>query len=767
MIIPSPWAVALFLHCLTLAVPGAPVTMPANQGKEQDVFCPPTNSLRQGLGAVVQDAETLRMVQRLGKLIQTTDPMSVTFLSDRRAELLQIRWAAEPEGEPRFRLEYELNLERLRAGQSEAALFGFRQLEQKLQQRGLRLLDRGRSKLRMHQALALLRMGEQENCQTNHIPESCLFPIQPPAFHKLPRGSRGAIHLLQEQLLSTPEDLESRWLLNIAHMTLGEYPAQVDPRWLIPPKAFESDYALPRFPDIAGRLGLDLDDLAGGCILDDMDNDGFLDLVVSSWRLDGQLRYFHNDGDGRFTEQTAQAGLKGLFGGLNIQQTDFNNDGWLDIWVLRGGWTGKAGRVPLSLIRNNGDGTFSDVTASAGLLNLHPTQTSVWFDYNGDGWLDVFVGNESSSSHDPDPCALFRNNRNGTFTECAAQAGLDVRGFVKGVTSADYDHDGRPDLYLSLRDGRNKLFRNEGPAALPSVFSDKWSFTLVTSQAHVEEPISSFSTWFFDYDNDGWEDLFVAGYKIRDPGDVAADYLGVPSLGERARLYRNNRDGTFVNVSKEAHLDRVLHTMGCNFGDLDNDGWLDFYLATGDPDLNTLIPNVMFRNAEGRFFQDVSAAGGFGNLQKGHAVAFGDIDNDGDQDVYVVMGGAFSGDNYRNSLFLNPGTPHHWIKLKLEGKSSNRVAIGASIMVEVSTPSGPRKIYKTVNSGGSFGSGPLRQEIGLGTATLIQRVTITWPVTGVRQSFEGLMLDAFYRLKEGDPVPEKMPLKRLQFSVQK
>ena len=208
--------------------------------------------------------------------------MSVTFLSDRRAELLQIRWAAEPEGEPRFRLEYELNLERLRAGQSEAALFGFRQLEQKLQQRGLRLLDRGRSKLRMHQALALLRMGEQENCQTNHIPESCLFPIQPPAFHKLPRGSRGAIHLLQEQLLSTPEDLESRWLLNIAHMTLGEYPAQVDPRWLIPPKAFESDYALPRFPDIAGRLGLDLDDLAGGCILDDMDNDGFLDLVVSS-----------------------------------------------------------------------------------------------------------------------------------------------------------------------------------------------------------------------------------------------------------------------------------------------------------------------------------------------------------------------------------------------------------------------------------------------------------------------------------------------------
>src|SRR5207245_1927477 len=144
----------------------------------------------------------------------------------------------------------------------------------------------------------------------------------------------------------------------------------------------------------------------------------------------------------------------------------------------------------------------------------------------------------------------------------------------------------------------------------------------------------SFSAFFFDFDNDGWPDIFVSGYYINDVGDVAADYLGLPSSGERARLYRNNRDGTFNDATKETHLYRVLHAMAGNFGDIDNDGWLDFYLGTGDPDLGTLIPNRMFRNSEGKFFQDVTTSAGVGHLQKGHGIAFADLDNDGDQDIY-------------------------------------------------------------------------------------------------------------------------------------
>src|SRR6185436_15523866 len=150
------------------------------------------------------------------------------------------------------------------------------------------------------------------------------------AYHQLPRGSRGAITLLEEHLQGFPQDLSARWLLNLAHMTLGEYPDRVPKQFLIPPKAFASEYDMHRFPDVAGALGLDVDDLAGGAILDDFDNDGFIDIVSSTWGWSGQLRYFHNDGNGQFSERTREAGLLGLVNGLNIQQTDYNNDGLPD-----------------------------------------------------------------------------------------------------------------------------------------------------------------------------------------------------------------------------------------------------------------------------------------------------------------------------------------------------------------------------------------------------------------------------------------------------
>jgi hypothetical protein len=605
----------------------------------------------------------------------------------------------------------------------------------------------------------MLRLGEQENCLGNHNAESCLFPLTPAAFHQLPRGSRGAITLLTEQLEEFPQDLSARWLLNLAYMTLGEYPNQVPIPWLIPPKTFQSDCDFPHFPDVAGALGVNVNGNAGGCILDDFDNDGLIDIVTSSWGLSGELHYFHNDGDGHFSDRIVEAGLAGLMGGLNIQQTDYNNDGLLDIWVLRGAWTAKAGRIPPSLLRNNGDGTFTDVTEEAGLLSAHPSQTSVWFDYDGDGWLDLFIGNETTDPNDPDPCELYHNNHDGTFTECAAACGLQIKRFVKGVTCLDYDNDGRPDLYISCRDGKNLLFHNDGPDA-----SGQWKFSDVTQRAGLRAS-ETFPTWSFDFDNDGWEDIFVSGYYVQNVGDIAADYLGLPNAGVLPSLYHNNHDGTFTDVSAQMHLNHVFLTMGCNFGDLDNDGWLDFYLGTGNPDLTMLTPKRMFRNAEGKFFQDVTTAGGFGHLQKGHAVAFADLANDGNQDIYEVMGGAFVGDTSFNVLYLNPGNTNHWLKLKLEGTKSNRVAIGARIHVTVQTPDGPRHIYRTVNSGGSFGSNPLRQEIGLGNATKIETVEINWPASGIRQALKGLELDHYYHVREGDLQALPMDLKRIHFDL--
>jgi hypothetical protein len=285
----------------------------------------------------------------------------------------------------------------------------------------------------------------------------------------------------------------------------------------------------------------------------------------------------------------------------------------------------------------------------------------------------------------------------------------------------------------------------------------------VSAAAGVAQPIDSFPCWFFDYDNDGWEDIFVSGYKIDDVGDIAADYLGLPHQGTPPKFYRNLRDGTFADVTREARLERVLHTMGCNFGDLDNDGWPDFYLGTGNPDLMTTVPNRMFRNAEGKVFQDVTTSGGFGNIQKGHGISFADLDNDGDQDVFEDMGGAFSGDIYPNVLFENPGHGNHWIKLRLEGKKANRSGIGARLRLRVATPDGERTIHHTVSTGGSFGANPLRQEIGLGKGTNVIELEILWPGSGTRQTSGPLAPNAAYVVREGDPEVTRLALKTFRF----
>jgi hypothetical protein len=711
-----------------------------------------------------QSAGTLRMVARLAKLEAAAKPFANRFFTPGAIVALRARMAQVPPEEA-LTLKPRLAEALLNDGQSEAALKVFEEYEQAMAAHHVGLSPDVESKLLLMKAVCNLRIGEQENCLLNHNAESCIFPIRGGGVHQAQRGSRAAVVCLTQLLEHDSARFDAGWLLNIAYMTLGEYPDAVPSQWRIPPEAFASDYDIKHFPDVAGELGLDVDDLSGGVVLDDFDNDGLLDVMVSGEGFHSQLRFFHNNGDGTFTDRTAAAGLLGLTGGLNLSQADYNNDGFVDVLVLRGAWLDNEGRFPNSLLRNNGDGTFTDVTEEAGLLSFHPTQTAVWFDYNGDGLIDLFIGNESFGTASVHPCELFRNNGDGTFTECAAENGLALVGFVKGVVSGDYNRDGRPDLYLSLRDRPNLLMRNDGPAGTDHSATAPWRFTNVATEAGVTEPIYSFPCWFWDYDNDGWPDIFVAGYRIRDVGDVAADYLGIPTDAERPRLYHNNHDGTFSDVTRSTGLYRVIHAMSGNFGDLDNDGWLDFYMGTGDPALATLIPNRMFRNEGGQHFQDVTTSGGFGQLQKGHAIAFGDVNNDGPQDVYSVLGGAYPGDHYHRQLFANPGHGNHWLKLKLEGVASNRSAIGAVIKIVLATESGSREIYRTVGSGGSFGASPLRQEIGLGLATRIERVEIYWPKTGKTQVVADLQMDRGYAVREDEPTARLLVLKQFAWSA--
>ncbi|MEE9294197.1 MAG: CRTAC1 family protein [Phycisphaerae bacterium] len=727
-----------------------------------------------------QSPGTRRMVERLQEADLQAHPRTNHYLNARRVENKRkmLRMVRDERVEVGAR--YHLAVELARAGKNKGAVGQCGQLETLIEEQESPVRPKARRQLRALRALALLRFAEQQNGDALHNADSCLVPIKGGGVHVVQDSSRAAIELLEAALKEDPQDMVSRWLVNLAYMNVGEHPEKVPKEWLIPEKVFDSDYDIKRFHDVAGTLGLDIAGLAGGSIIEDFDGDGYLDIMASSWGLRDQIRFFRNNRDGTFTDRTKEAGLIGITGGLNTCHADYNNDGHADVLVLRGAWLQEGGRHPNSLLKNNGDGTFSDVTEEAGALSLHPTQTAAWCDYDGDGWIDLFIGNESAPQGQH-PCELYHNNGDGTFTECAAQQGVAAVGFIKGVACGDYNNDGRPDIYLSKLGGANVLYRNDGPVESAqedgsSGESERsaegasvrlWRFTDTSQAAGVTEPKASLGTWFWDYDNDGWMDLLVLGHGWKDVGDMAAEYLGLPHDAAHACLYHNNGDGTFTDVASAAKVDKLLLAMGCNFGDLDNDGFLDFYVGTGEPSLNALIPNRMFRNAEGKLFQDVTTSGGFGHVQKGHGIAFGDIDNDGDQDIYTVMGGMFSGDTYYNVLFENPGHGNHWVTLRLEGVQTNRAAIGARMHINVATDTGQRDIYATVSTGGSFGSSSLQQEIGLGQAKSIRFVEVFWPVTGKTQRFENVAMDQIVRIKEGQPEAVPVKLKRIVFASAK
>jgi len=625
---------------------------------------------------------------------------------------------------------------------------------------------RGMSRLKVQLALAYLRAGERLNCIQNHGEETCILPLQGNGIHKNQDGSRKAIEMYKELLVEYPESMEYRWLLNIAYMTVGGYPSQVPPAYLLNDLSAVSDssvYINP-FKDVAGALNLDVNDMAGGVIIDDFDNDGYLDIVTSTWDLDAGMHFFRNQADGTFSDQSDRSHLSDLRGGLNLMQMDFNNDGWKDIFVLRGAWLrGSFGLQPNSLVRNNGDGTFTDVTTTSGLLSFHPTQTATWNDFNNDGWIDVFIGNETwegNSSSGDHPCELFLNKRDGTFINVASDAKLSISGFIKGVTSGDYNQDGWKDIFITSLSGRRYLLKNNGADEFIPQFKD------VTHEARLDDiDCRTFPTWFWDYNNDGWLDILAGNFSFDKPiaSYFAEQYTGTfDGRSGSPMLYKNNRDGTFSNVSKEVGLDEPAFAMSGNFGDIDNDGFPDIYLGTGNPELESIVPNKMYKNVNGEKFVDVTTAARAGHLQKGHAIAFADIDNDGDQDIYCDLGGAYKGDSFHNSLYLNPGYKNHWVVLDLIA-SENRSIIGTALSVTFTENKQQRTVHMDVNSGGSFGASPLRKEIGLGGSAVIDELTIRWPPHGEIQTFRNIGADRILKIRQGVDVVEPVDLKVLNF----
>jgi tetratricopeptide (TPR) repeat protein len=575
---------------------------------------------------------------------------------------------------------------------------------------------------RMLEALGVahLHKAGMENGVHRAPGDICLLPLRPGQSYAKTGNSERAIEYFLNVLKEQPDNLEVRWLLNLAYMTIGRYPNRVPPAYLISPATFVSTEDVGRFRDVAPQAGLNVVATAGGVIVDDFAGNGRFDVVTSNFDSCGPLDYFRNNGDGTFTERTSAAGLDGQLGGLNMIQTDYNNDGCKDILVLRGGW-----ELPQrnSLLRNNCDTTFTDVTAASGLAEpATSSQTAAWADINNDGLLDLFVGNEDRASQ------LFLNKGGTVFEDISRSAGIDRVGFTKGVSAADYDNDGFVDLYVSNFKGQNFLYRN----------NRNNTFTELARAAGVPGPGNGFATWFFDYDNDGWPDLFTTSY-FTSVDESVRTYLGLAHNAATLKLYKNLGDGTFRDVTRDVGLDKVFMPMGANFGDIDNDGFLDIHLGTGNPSYASLLPNVLLRNKEGKSFVDVTASSGTGELHKGHGIAFADLDNDGDEEIIAEIGGATPGDSHPLRLFENPGHGNDWVSLRLVGVKTNRAAIGARITLTVENDGrGIRTIHRFVGSGGSFGASPLEQHIGLGGSARIVELEVWWPVSNTRQRITGL-----------------------------
>lgn len=694
-----------------------------------------------------------KMVNMLDSIARNAKPEDCYHLNNKIAESLRAQIQPGMPLEQQLTLRCQYGQQLLHAGKTEAAIVEFKQI---LARFGNRLTAQTKPIYEML-ALGFLRLDEQANCIDRHNAASCILPIGGEGVYEVTAGVESAIYLYEQILAVFPGDMQNIWLLNLAYMNLGKYPVEVPSQYLISPDVFASKSSL-RFQDVAVSLGVDAKGLSGSVCLEDFDGDGDLDIFITSYGLTDQAQYFENRG-GSFLDMTIEANLTGIVSGLNTLHADYDNDGDKDILILRGGWL-NVGTHPNSLLQNDGNGRFKDVTIEAGLLSFRPTQTAAWADADGDGDLDLFIANESLPNLASHPCEFFLNNGNGTFTESAASMGLDLKGFFKGCVWGDVNGDRLPDLYLSNLLGDNFLLINRGGR-----FED------IAPRAGVTQPRLSFPVWLMDYNNDGLEDIFAVGYgdafQPEAAGDILRDLQGNLPKGDWFKVYKNNGNENFEDVTSALGLDKLTYAMGCNFGDLDNDGWTDFYLGTGKPDLRTLVPNRMFKNHLGKEFKEVSMDG-FAHIQKGHGVAFGDVDNDGDQDIYEVMGGAYEGDVSHNLLFENPGTEtNQWVTIELVGKSCNRNGIGSKIAVHTVQKNGSKRtVYASVNTGGSFGSASLQQEIGLGEAIAIEKVEVIWAQPGPPLTvYEDVPMGKFVRISEGES--EAVVLDRASFSLGK
>ena len=524
-----------------------------------------------------------------------------------------------------------------------------------------------------------------------------------------------------------PDNERARYWLWLTANKLGGYPAFVGEKYRM---EVTSGYDKPvvHFTDIAPRIGLDKTCAGRGSAIFDFDNDGYLDIVIAA--AHGGCNLYHNNGDGTFTDVSINSGVDQHVNTFAIAAGDYDNDGFIDLYITRLGFYWGEGE----LLHNNGDGTFTTVTKEAGLSTWGPAFSPAWVDYDGDGFLDLFITNNIGGLFDrKTPNRLFHNNGDGTFTDVTEKAGLKTIWPTIGCAWGDYDNDGRPDVFLSNGMGRSQLYHNNGDG----------TFTDVSEQAGVTAPCFGTPAMFWDYDNDGWLD--IAQWVWSDHEDVihTMRFGEAPPDGVPMRIYHNNRDGTFTEVGRELGLNGCWGTMSANIADVNNDGNPDIVLGNGSPKMDRLDPMVLME-FNGSKFRNTTFAAGLAYRGKSHGVNMADLFGNGRMSILVASGGQYPGDLLTTSVYYPDSLAGNYVNIRLVGVRSNRSAIGARVSVQA----GGKWQYREISGGTNFGCLPLEQHFGFGSIGAIDAIEIKWP-SGLKQRFEGLAINNTYEFTEG------------------
>jgi hypothetical protein len=540
----------------------------------------------------------------------------------------------------------------------------------------------------------------------------------------------------------------------------------------------------PRFEDVSKQAGLTvshisssdkryiIESMSGGVGFIDCDNDGKLDIItvngssVDHYKQGGDpmITLYRQEGDLKFKDITKEAGLSHKGWGMGVAVADFDNDGWDDIYV-----TGYGGNA---LYRNLGNCRFEDVTEKAGVAVGGFSAGAAWGDFDRDGRVDLFVPRyvfidinklPEFGSNDKfcrfrgvmvqcgpwglpgESDFLFRNRGDGTFQDVSKAAGVDDPKHYFGMQGVwgDLDNDGWPDLYVANDAGPNYLYRNNHDGT----FEDVGLLSGAALSADGREQ-GSMGVDFGDVDHDGLFDIFVTNFTE-----------------EPDALYWNRGKQGFTDISYASHIGQPSYPLvgwGTSFLDMDNDGWLDIFVANGHvyPQMDLVKggapyrqPFLLFRNNRDRTFEDVTAISGLGDLPVAsrRGAAFGDVNNDGKVDVLVLNVGE------PPLLLINrTKTSNHAVLLKLIGTKSNRAAVGARATVTA----GDLVQFNEVRSGSSYLSqNDLRLHFGLGSQASIDSLEISWP-SGKKDTYHNLAADFIYTVSEDGTIQKKIPFSR-------